>query len=389
MTTPRTLLDLGFQPLVNNLCATAQEALDAERYALRAVCGDDLTIRLDTEVPPEKLYAHYLYRSGVSQPYIDHCKELYKSLSHLNLQTVMDIGGNDGTLLNTFRTTAREHSFWSGTPPQRFINVDMSRNLRAINESASNEYVCGQFSDTMNLPRANLIVSTNVFQHTKNIHAFLRGIVKNLDGVWVLEFPYTLTTLQTLQFDQFYHEHYYYWLLSPLVKLFRQYGLRIIHAKQFPIHGGTMRLWMTNKVDAPSEITAVLESYIRQEEAIDFDNFNAKSQDHMARCIDFIEGLKGRTVFFGAAAKGGVFLDATRRSIANMPDAFVVDDTAEKQGLFMPGTGFEICSRERLAREKVDNIVILAHNFADYIASSLRPIFSGRLYTCLPSIVEL
>jgi hypothetical protein len=47
-----TLLDLGSQPLVNNLCNSANEALEAERFPLRAVYEDDLTIHLDTEVPP-------------------------------------------------------------------------------------------------------------------------------------------------------------------------------------------------------------------------------------------------------------------------------------------------------------------------------------------------
>jgi hypothetical protein len=143
-----TLLDLGSQPLVNNLCNSANEALEAERFPLRAVYEDDLTIHLDTEVPPEKLYAHYLYRSGVNRPYIEHCKELYKSLSHLNMGTVIDVGGNDGTLLNAFRETSKEIDFWSGIKPKQFINVDISQNLKEINEEAGNTYMCAVNSTT-------------------------------------------------------------------------------------------------------------------------------------------------------------------------------------------------------------------------------------------------
>lgn len=382
-----TLLDLGSQPLVNNLCGSASEALEAERFPLRAVYEDDLTIHLDTEVPPEKLYANYLYRSGVNQPYIEHCKGLYSSLCHLNLGTVIDVGGNDGTLLNTFRQASSEIDFWSGIKPKKYINVDISQNLQEVNEAAGNTYVCGQFNDTMDLPKANLIVSTNVFQHTKDIHAFMRGIVKFLNGVWVLEFPYTLTTLETLQFDQFYHEHYYYWLLSPLAKLFEEYGLRIVLAKHLPIHGGTMRLWMTNSSLGPS-IDSTIAAMITKESRIDFDGFNGKCQKQMDTCINFLDGLKGRTAFFGAAAKGCVFLDAINCSLETMPDSFVIDDTPAKQGLFVPGTGFEVCSRQKLDEESVDNIVILAHNFADYIAASLCRNFSGNVYTCLPTIIH-
>ena len=64
-----TLLDLGGQPLVNNLLGSAQEALTATRWPLKAVYDKNHTIHLDTEVPPEKLYQNYLYRSGISAPY--------------------------------------------------------------------------------------------------------------------------------------------------------------------------------------------------------------------------------------------------------------------------------------------------------------------------------
>ena len=58
----------------------------------------------------------------------------------------------------------------------------------------------------------------------------------------------------------------------------------------------------------------------------------------------------------------------------------------------MPGTGFKICSRERLTQDEVDNIIILPHNFGNHIANSLRydesgnNIFTGSLITMLPKI---
>jgi hypothetical protein len=378
----QTLLDLGTQPLVNNLCHSEQESMEAERFPLKAIVKEDLTIHLDYAVDPEILYKHYLYRSGVSQPYIDHCKELYKSICHLNLSTVIDVGGNDGTLLNAFREASTESESWSGVKPTRFINVDMGQNLRVVNEQAGNEFVCGQFNDQMDLPKANLIVSTNVFQHTEDIHAFMRGIVKFLDGLWVLEFPYTLETIMTGQFDQFYHEHYYYWLISPLEKLFKEYGLKILHYSFQSIHGGTMRLWMTNK--DPSGPAVDLSAIKKKEqEAIGLCNFDQTIAD-LRSYFDRILTTKelGRICFFGAAAKGCVFLNALDLNINTMGKTVVVDDTVEKQGLYVPGTGFRVVDRSAL--KDYDTVIILAHNFADYIEASLRKDFDGRIMTLLP-----
>ena len=39
-------------------------------------------------------------------------------------------------------------------------------------------------------------------------------------GIWCLEFPYWKTNMQTLQFDQIYHEHVYFYLVEPLKQLF-------------------------------------------------------------------------------------------------------------------------------------------------------------------------
>jgi hypothetical protein len=377
-----TLLDLGTQPLVNNLCDSRQGAMEAEQFPLKAVVEKDLTIHLDYEVDPKILYKHYLYRSGVSKPYFDHCKQLYKSLCHLNLSTVIDIGGNDGTLLNAFREASTEHEVWSGTKPSRFINVDMGHNLREVNELAGNEFICGQFNETMNLPKANLIVSTNVFQHTKDVHAFMRGIVKFLDGLWVLEFPYTLETITTGQFDQFYHEHYYYWLLAPLEELFKQYGLRIIALLPQSIHGGTMRLWMTNKEAGASalNLSAIKEKEQKAVNCCNFDQTITKLRIYFDKVL--FTGELGKICFFGAAAKGCVFLNALGLNVNTMGETVIIDDTIEKQGLYVPGTGFQVVDRS--ASKDYDTVIILAHNFADHIKCSLRKEFDGRIMTLLP-----
>jgi len=372
----RTILDLGTQPLANNLCRTAVEAMRAERFPLRAVVEDDLTIHLDCEVEPTKLYQHYLYRSGTSQPYIDHCARMYQSFKHLRHGTIIDIGGNDGTLLKTFQAQSNEKLY--------LINVDASESVKEQNEQNGIQFINAYWSEDVDVPKADIIVSTNVFQHTKDIHSFLRGIQKYLDGVWILEFPYALETICTGQFDQFYHEHYYYWLLSPLEKLFKQYGLKIIHAQPQDIHGGTMRLWMTNKEPSAPALDlsrhAKLEQDVVDQAAAFFDTAINKVGAQFIQ--DLTSGLLGRVCFFGAAAKGCVFLNALGLNIHTVNEMVVIDDTPEKQGLYIPGTGFQVVNRTVLPN--YDTVVILAHNFKEHIARSLAKEWSGKTITLLP-----
>jgi hypothetical protein len=210
----------------------------------------------------------------------------------------------------------------------------------------------------------------------------MRGIQKHLDGVWILEFPYTLDTIATGQFDQFYHEHYYYWLITPLEELFKQYGLRIIACLPQSIHGGTMRLWMTNKeLGAPTlDFSTVKEKEQKAVELCNFDQTIVDLRTYFGNALS--TGELGRICFFGAAAKGCVFLNALGLNVNTMGKTVVVDDTVEKQGLYVPGTGFQVVDRSAL--KDYDTVIILAHNFADHIEASLREEFDGRIMTLLP-----
>ena len=100
----------------------------------------------------------------------------------------------------------------------------------------------------------------------------------------------------------------------------------------------------------------------------------------------WLERLQGNKVFFGSAAKGCVYLNALAIKPEKIKDSYIVDDTFSKQNLYMPGTGLKVISRERLYKEQPENLIILAHNFKEYIIDSLRPKFKGNIITMLPKL---
>ena len=76
-------LDLGMMPLVNNVCNSREESLICEKYPLAVQYFKRTGLSMLTHtVPPEKLYEHYVYKSGVSQPYIEHCKDIYDFVNY-------------------------------------------------------------------------------------------------------------------------------------------------------------------------------------------------------------------------------------------------------------------------------------------------------------------
>ena len=378
MSNEKVLLNLGYQPFVNNLCDTKKEALEARQYPLCAVINDDLKICLRDKVDTDQLYKNYLYFSGVSKPYIQHCRLLWHRIKHLKHDIIIDVGGNDGTLLKALQSQTEEKL--------TCYNVDASQTFRSFNEQAGITYVNDYFSKDTDVPKADLIFTTNAFQHTPDAAKFVEGIANKLDGVWILEFPYTLRTLETLQFDQFYHEHYYYWLVKPIKKLLSQYGLNIFNAEEIAIHGGSMRLWITNKNVYAD--TNQADKFIEEEEQYDYRSFFSNSFIKLSNDSIFLNKLEGKTAFFGAAAKGCVYLNALKATSGSLcADSYVVDDTPSKQGKFVPGTGMKVVSRSYLLEDEPDNLIILAHNFSSFIIKSLRNEgYKGRIIVMLPEI---
>lgn len=385
-----TYIDLGEMPLVNNLLDTKKESLDCKKYPLAVQYFTKSKLSCLTEnVDPNLMFSQYSYKSGVVKAYADHCKEMFWFVdTYLNLKesdNVLDIGGNDGTLL---------HSFLEKKPYLNVLNVDASTNLTKLSRErgvpALNAFWGVKTAKTLE-KKFKLITSTNVFQHTPPIADFAEAISMSLDykGIWCLEFPYWKTNMQTLQFDQIYHEHVYFYLVEPLKQLFDKFGLEIIKAVKYPIHGGTLRLLISKKGDWI--VCGGVQKLIDEEQSINeqyYKDWGEVIQTHISDCNGFLKMLKADSsniIGFGAAAKGCIFLNS-----AKIDDAIldvVIDDTDLKQGKFIPGTGIQIKDRTYINENKVDYILILAHNFKDVIIESLRNDgYVGKFIILFPQI---
>lgn len=384
-----TYIDLGEMPLVNNLSDTREDSFNSPKYKLAVQYFKESKLSCLTEnVDPNLMFSQYSYKSGVVKAYADHCKEMFWFVdTYLNLKendNVLDIGGNDGTLL---------HSFLEKKPYLNVLNVDASTNLTKLSRErgvpAVNAFWGVETAKTLN-KKFKLITSTNVFQHTPPIADFAEAISMSLDnkGIWCLEFPYWKTNMETLQFDQIYHEHVYFYLVEPLKQLFEKFGLEIIKAIKYPIHGGTLRLLISKKGDW--SVCDGVQKLINEEQSIDeiyYKNWGSVIEEHISDCKIMLQACKNANnniIGFGAAAKGCIFLNSAK--IDNTILDVVIDDTDLKQNKFIPGTGIQIKSREYLKDNKVDYILILAHNFKDVIVESLKEQYSGKFIVLFPQI---
>jgi len=381
-------LDLGNVPLVNNLCATRDESLGCEKFPLAIQFFPESRLTCLTEVVnKDDMFLNYLYRSGVNKPYLDHCAKMYDYLSRIMIMgsndIIVDIGGNDGSLLKEFRKENRN---------PHYVNVDCSKSFIEDNEKEDIEYINEYFCAETNLQyKAKLITSTNVFQHTEPMRSFVQGVERNLanEGIWCLEFPYILTTLANDNYDQVYHEHVYYFCLKNIVDILEQEGMRVINVSYHDMHAGTLRVLSVKKSSIKQPDSTIL-SFLNLERTLTEEycvKWGIRAQEKIKEFQYFIHNIlnKGKTIAgFGAAAKGCVFLNSCE--INDEMIQFIIDDTPFKQGKFIPGTGIKVVSRKVPPQFSPDYMLILAHNFKDYIIDSLKGQYSGKFIVMFPDI---
>jgi trans-aconitate methyltransferase len=381
------ILDLGMIPFVNNLESSFEESINSKKIPLSIIYFTDSKVTRIKDIPnTNELFDQYLYLSGVNEPFKVHCSQMYDWLVEKgylkDYDCVVDIGGNDGTLLYEFSKKNSTLSVLNIEPSNIYIN-SKQKGLKTVNKYFDKSCI----SDLEEKP--NLIVTTNVFQHLYDIKEFAENICEFLqdNGYWCLEFPYWINTMKTMQFDQIYHEHIYYYNVHPLNLLFSKTNLKIVEVSNQFIHGGSLRLIISKKVNKIEPSTDV-QKILLEESKIDFKFYTEwenKLRIHLDKCKEEILNLsnKNRICGFGAAAKGIIFLNFLKLDYKTIE--YVIDDTNIKQNKFIPGTGIKVVSRKQIDFTNIDYILILAHNFSDYIMDSLRKDgYKNKFIICLP-----
>jgi len=386
-----TFLDLGNIPLVNNLLESKEESLQCEKFPLAVQYFSESKVTCLTEtVTKDSLFLNYLYRSRVNYPFLVHCSKMYAYLADMvdlkDNDLVVDVGGNDGSLL---------YEFEKENPNLRFLNVDASESFKEENEQKGFTYVNKFFGDKCRWEpeqKAKVIVSTNVFQHTFPMREFVQDIYYHLahEGVWCLEFPYVLTTLAKNNYDQIYHEHVYYYCLKNIVDLLAQEGMKVINVSYHDMHAGTLRVISckkTSKRQPDSTINSFLnlEASLTSKYMMDWGKHTEKKIKTFEKFIKDKKEKGFSIAAFGAAAKGCVFLNTCNLNYKHID--YIIDDTEFKQDKFVPGTGIQVVPREVLNQQPhPDYILILAHNFKDHIIDSLKDIYKGKFIIMFPDI---
>lgn len=389
--------DLGLTPISTEYLSEENSIKGEMFYPLHArVCSECFLVQADVYSSPEKIFNDYWYLSSNSQMWLDHASKYVDMITDkLSLgkdSMITEIASNDGYLLQYFNKKGLKN-----------YGVEPASNVAEIAEKNGIDVVCDFFGTELahklssERGKSDLILGNNVLAHVPDINGFVEGmkILLKDTGTITMEFPHVMNLIREMQFDTIYHEHFSYFSLYSVTKIFEKHGLKLYDVEKLPTHGGSLRIYAAHADKGAIEISDRIKTLEKEEAEFGITNLNTYTdfQEKIKR-IKYnslkilseltLEGKK--IIAYGAAAKGNTFLNYC--GIGKEFFECIVDVTPEKQGLYLPGTLIKIVGEDEIEKIKPDYIAVLPWNWKTEITRRLEftRAWGCKLITFIPEI---
>jgi hypothetical protein len=173
--------------------------------------------KLEAVVAPEVLYAKPS-RMGADRSYLDRFAHFVKN--HGDYSVIVDIGGNDGALLERFKGMK--------------IAVDpQSDGIKKTIEDADLSFL---------KEHRKLILSSHTLEHLHNPSVFASKVseVMGPDDLLAIQVPSLELMIEDGRIDHIHNQHIHYFSEKSLTTLLKSYGLEVIETQFNPDHWGAL-----------------------------------------------------------------------------------------------------------------------------------------------------
>lgn len=328
-------------------------------------CG---LLQMEHSVPPEILYAAYWYRSGTNKTMRKHLKEISDSaLSFIKKPNaaVLDIGCNDGTLLNCY--------------PEKFTKFgcdpsDVAQEVKGATV-VQDIFPSAELSKTIGTTKIDIVTSIAMFYDLEDPVDFVKNIKRVLspEGIWIFEMSYMPHMLELDSYDTICHEHLEYYSLAVLEKITTFAEMKIFKISFNDINGGSIRCYATHAESGLyyQQDNHRLMNDIRQKEfdlELDTDKpyvaFQYRIEKVKNELHDLLVTLKreGKKVhIYGASTKGNTILQWC--NINTMLVDFAAERNPDKYGAYTLGTNIPIISEAESRAMNPDYYLVLPWHF--------------------------
>lgn len=391
-----TVVDLGMSPLCESYVSREQLNQMESFYPLHVyVCDRCFLVQLEQYVSPEHIFQEYAYFSSYSDTWLQHAKAytdlMVRRFGFDQDSQVVEVASNDGYLLQYFvekgipalgiepAANVARVAVEKGVPTRvEFLGADTARRMAA-------EGV-----------RADLLIGNNVLAQVPDLNDFVAGmkILLAPQGVLTMEFPHLMRLVAENQFDTIYHEHFSYFSLLTVERIFAAFDLVLFDVEELSTHGGSLRIYACHADDVTKGVSGRLLDLCEREVLAGvhttayYAAFAEQVKATKRALLSFLIDAKAagkRVVGYGAPGKGNTLLNycGIRTDFVD----FTVDRNPYKQGKFLPGTHIPIYHPDKIAQVQPDYVLILPWNFKEEIMAQMSFIRSwgGKFVVPIPA----
>jgi SAM-dependent methyltransferase len=317
------------------------------------------------QVPKKELFTKdYHYRARMTgsvlvgmSDLVDNCE---KRCGPLQGKSVLDVGCNDGSLLNFF---AQKGCRTIGVEPTGAAADSSHRTLNAFFDRESALAVRAEIGEP------DFITFTNVFAHIED----LAGLIANLrlligkNTVVVIENHYLGDIFRRGQFDTFYHEHPRTYSLKSFEFIAASLGLNLLAAQFVSRYGGNIRVFLGHGAPGKVEVDESHFGTAFADMAADLGRWRVQTrrmiEEHVAA-----EGKLRAKAFPGRAAILIKLLDLDESHLSAVYEI----KGSIKVGHFVPGTRIPILPEAQLFDlDKTRPILNLAWHIPSEVRANL------------------
>ncbi len=391
-------LDLGKMPLANSYLNPEDLTKTEPAYPLRVyLCRDCFLSQLADYDQSETIFNdQYAYFSSFSTSWLAHAKayveKMIERFGFNSSHQIMEIASNDGYLLQYF--------VQKGIP---VLGIEPCANVVKAAEEKGVPSLVRFFGSELAKElknqgkQADLILGNNVLAHVPPLNDFVKGIklILKSKGILTMEFPHLVKLFERNQFDTIYHEHFSYFTLNAVERIFSAQGLTLFDVEELPTHGGSLRIYARhtecNDYPVSDHVTHLRQTEIEKgfESLQRYKRFSEQVAEVKAELLAFLQTAKvhgKRVAAYGAPAKGNTLLNFC--GVTSKEIDFTVDLSPHKQGRFLPGTKIPIYSPEKIREVKPDYLLSLPWNLKDEISQQMSFIrqWDGKFVVPIPRL---
>ncbi len=338
------------------------------------LCDNCKLLQLRHTTRPDLLWnENYGYRSGVNEAMVKHLAGIAESVQHeVELKdgdVVVDIGCNDGTLLDKYSANVLQVGF---DPSKNMFNYAREL-LKDKDHFLFNDFFSSKSYQESVDKKAKIITAISMFYDLDDPKTFLNDCKDILadDGILVIQQNYAVGMIENCSFDNICHEHVEYYTLISMRNLLSQVGLEIYHVEENQLNGGSFRTYICKSGHRKADDT--VGKMLKKELSLGLDGGGVYSKfaemvERVSTWLrEFIgtEASKGKTVYaYGASTRGGTLLQACGLDKGQIKAA--VERNPDKWGKTMETANLPIISEQQAREDQPDYMIILPWFFSDH-----------------------